>query len=138
MSDAELQSAGDLMLAFVDAVNSHDPNLLVSLMTDGAEIIDPGAPYPYNSEGFATLHREFYKHFPDVRFDPEIVIDNGTDACCAYRATGSGEGTWPEGHSLDGKRLDTKEVVTVVAKEGRIARMQFYVNVDEVNNQLWM
>ncbi len=126
-----------LMETFFEGVNSHDPDLLVSVLAENCEINDEGAPYPYDRAGLHEMHSAFYEHFPDATFEilHRIVEENG--ACYVYRATGTGRGEWPEGNDIEGARMDLVEVLVSRVSDGAIVGLDFHMDTEILKRQVW-
>jgi len=112
-------------LAFVEAINAHDPQRLAALMTDDHIFIDSDGTRQTGKDGLRRTWRDYFTMVPDYRIHIEETLAQGQ----AVALLGQAEGTFahegrlePENHWL------VPAAWRVVVKDNLVFIWQVYVN----------
>ncbi len=115
-------------MAFVKAVNSHDPGGISRLTAKGYTFIDSrGAEHAGRSNALAGW-RQYFRMFPDYR----IKVDHVAEGAGFAALFGSARGTYNGKRGLvRGNRIWMPAAWRAVAKDGRIVLWQVYADWTE-------
>lgn len=80
------QSAEDVAMSFVEAINAGDVDGLVALMTDDHTFVDSAGTVASGRDNMRTGWRQFYEMFPDYRIEIKEMLH--------HRATVALFGSW--------------------------------------------
>jgi ketosteroid isomerase-like protein len=112
-------------LAFVEAINAHDPQRLAALMTDGHIFIDSDGTRQTGKDGLRRTWRDYFTMVPDYRIHIEEALARGETVALL----GEAEGTFAhEGRLEPENHWRVPAAWRVVVKAGRVFIWQLYVN----------
>ena len=115
----------EVAYAFVDAINSGDPNRLALLMTDNHTFVDADGSEHSGREDMRLGWAHYYSMVPDFRID--VTHDSSRDNVVAL--FGFAEGTFvQEGVLKPENRWQVHAAWRVVVEGDRVAVWQLYVN----------
>jgi ketosteroid isomerase-like protein len=103
---------------FVHAVNAHDADALVALMTDDHVFVDAEGNEFRGREGMATAWRAYFEWFPDY----EIEVERTISALGVVGFFGWASGTY----SQNGRRWRLPSAWLAVERGGRVAEWRVY------------
>jgi steroid delta-isomerase-like uncharacterized protein len=138
-SPAQTEAHKTAIKRFVDAVNSHDPDLL-SRAVD--ELVDPNMksrnPMPIDStgsEGVKKVFRTLHEAFPDLHISVEDLIAEGDKVVARERITGTHRGSYL-GLPATGRRVAYNEITVSRFENGRVVEAWAVVDAMSLMGQL--
>ena len=120
-------------LAFVEAINSHDPQRLAALMTFDHVFIDSDGTRQQGKESLRQSWRGYFALVPDYRILVEETFVQGSTVALL----GAAEGTFArEGRLEPENHWRVPAAWTAVVEDDKIALWQVYVNPEAMANIL--
>jgi steroid delta-isomerase-like uncharacterized protein len=131
----------ELVARWLEAWNSHDPDRVLSLLTDDVEARDDSWPNPMHGHGEV---REFiealWRAVPDMTFEllaGPYVIPDEPRASFHWRGTGTFTGRMdPPGFAPTGRRWEIDGADFHEYRDGRISRLRVVFDLMSVSRQL--
>lgn len=80
---------GEVVVAFVEAINAHDVAALGELMTDHHLFIDSLGNRVVGAVAMLAGWRHYFAMFPDYRIDPDKILTEGSEAILHGSAHGT-------------------------------------------------
>jgi steroid delta-isomerase-like uncharacterized protein len=136
-----IESTRELVVSWLDAWNSHEPDRVLGLLTEDVEARDDSWPTPIR--GHAQV-REFvtalWRAVPDMTFellDGPYVIPDEPRASFHWRGTGTFTGRMdPPGFAPTGRRWEIDGADFHEYRDGRICRLRVVFDLMSVSRQL--
>ena len=119
----------EIVLGFIDAINSHNLARLVDLMTDDHMFVDSIGKRMNDREQIQDVWQKFYDMFPDYEISVTNIFHEGD--VVAIFGTASGTYTPKQKHTFDGY-WEIPAAWKAVVKEGRIALWQIIADFEPV------
>lgn len=136
----ELSFAEQFTEKFVAAWNSHQPEMVLSLMTD--DVVYDHAGWPTQMRGQADVRaflQSTWAAFPDLTITSEGVMLDPAGASTAgyWHATGTHTGIWdPPGLKPSGRRVSFQGGAFLEFRDGKLCRYRVVYDVAELLRQL--
>jgi hydroxyacylglutathione hydrolase len=129
--------AASIARAYFERLGRADSDAPRRFYAPGAQGHIHGVAGPVGADGVAAFFEEIFDAFPDWRFDILDLIAEGERAAVRWRARGTfaGPGSFL-GFEPTGARVDLEGLDTVWVRDGRLQRVEAYMNGAEMARQL--
>jgi hydroxyacylglutathione hydrolase len=129
--------AASVARAYFESLGRADSDAPRRFYAQGAQGHIHGVVGPVGADGVAAFFEEIFDAFPDWRFDILDVIAEGERAAVRWRARGTfaGPGSFL-GFEPTGARVDLEGLDMVWVRDGRLQRVEAYMNGAEMARQL--
>ncbi|OGC75754.1 MAG: hypothetical protein A2Z27_00825 [candidate division Zixibacteria bacterium RBG_16_50_21] len=118
-------TAEDIVLAFIQKINRHDPQGIVSLMTENHVFIDSGGNKVQGREKMLKAWRGYFAMMPDYHVEVEKIFQNREEVVLL----GTAKGTYPtEGKLLKKNRWEIPAAWRAKVKNGLVSEWQVYAD----------
>jgi ketosteroid isomerase-like protein len=122
-------TASDVATAFVDAINAHDLDKLVDLMTYDHEFIDSMGASTYGLDALRAGWMGYFAIVPDYK----LTIADALNKDAVVALFGTVEGTYSKDGRLDRENFWTAPAAWVaVTRDGKVARWQVYCDNEPI------
>lgn len=114
---------------FIEAINAHDVELLLGLMTDDHRLIDGGGQVVSGGEAVREAWRTYFDWMPDYRIEADEMLSGGE----AVGVFGTARGTYaPNGVIHAKNQWGVPATWRAVVRGGRVAEWQVYADTTRV------
>jgi ketosteroid isomerase-like protein len=114
-----------VVLAFLEAINSADPNKICALITEDHVFVDALGNKVRGKEAMRKAWAGYFQWFPDYRVSHEEILSDGS----LVAAFGSAEGTYaPKGNLLKQNHWSAPAAWFAVVRDGLVKEWRVFAD----------